>query len=37
MTTILVTHNPELAQRCDRLFEMSREGIAPSTRLPERG
>jgi lipoprotein-releasing system ATP-binding protein len=37
MTTILVTHNPELAQRCDRLFTMSREGIAPSTRLPERG
>ncbi|HEY2796399.1 MAG TPA: ABC transporter ATP-binding protein [Thermoanaerobaculia bacterium] len=37
MTTILVTHNPDLAQRCDRLFTMSREGIAPSTRLPERG
>jgi lipoprotein-releasing system ATP-binding protein len=37
MTTILVTHNPDLAQRCDRLFAMSREGIAPSTRLPERG
>ncbi len=37
MTTILVTHNPELAQRCDRLFTMSREGIAPSTGLPERG
>jgi len=37
MTTILVTHNPELAQRCDRLFTMSREGITPSIRLPERG
>ncbi len=37
MTTILVTHNPELAQRCDRLFVMSREGIASSPRLPERG
>ena len=37
MTTILVTHNPDLAQRCDRLFEMSREGIALSTRLSERG
>jgi len=37
MTTILVTHNPDLAQRCDRLFTMSREGIARSTRLPERG
>ncbi|HEY1249829.1 MAG TPA: ABC transporter ATP-binding protein [Thermoanaerobaculia bacterium] len=37
MTTILVTHNPELGQRCDRLFTMSREGIALSTRLPERG
>lgn len=37
MTTILVTHNPDLARRCDRLFEMSREGIALMTRLPERG
>ena len=37
MTTILVTHNPDLAKRCDRLFTMSREGIAPSTGLPERG
>ena len=37
MTTILVTHNPELAERCDRLFVMSREGIASSPRLPERG
>jgi lipoprotein-releasing system ATP-binding protein len=30
MTTILVTHNPDLASRCDRLFTMSREGIFPS-------
>jgi len=30
MTTILVTHNPDLAKRCDRLFTMSREGIFPS-------
>ncbi len=37
MTTILVTHNPELANRCDRLFMMSREGITASDRLPERG
>jgi lipoprotein-releasing system ATP-binding protein len=37
MTTILVTHNPDLAKRCDRLFMMSREGIAPSIGLPERG
>ena len=37
MTTILVTHNPDLAKRCDRLFTMSREGIVPSIRLPERG
>ena len=37
MTTILVTHNPELANRCDRLFTMSREGITPSPGLPERG
>ena len=37
MTTILVTHNPDLARRCDRLFTMSREGIALESRLPERG
>ena len=37
MTTVLVTHNPDLAQRCDRLFTMTREGIAPSSGLPERG
>ena len=37
MTTLLVTHNPDLASRCDRLFKMSREGISPSPGLPERG
>ena len=37
MTTIVVTHNPDLAARCDRLFTMSREGISPSVGLPERG
>ncbi len=37
MTTIVVTHNPDLAARCDRLFVMSREGISPSVGLPERG
>jgi lipoprotein-releasing system ATP-binding protein len=26
-TTILVTHNPDLAHRCDKIFSMSREGI----------
>jgi len=28
MTTVLVTHNPDLANRCDKIFVMSREGIA---------
>jgi lipoprotein-releasing system ATP-binding protein len=37
MTTIVVTHNPDLAARCDRLFTMSREGISPAAGLPERG
>jgi lipoprotein-releasing system ATP-binding protein len=37
MTTVVVTHNPDLAARCDRLFVMSREGILPSSGLPERG
>jgi lipoprotein-releasing system ATP-binding protein len=37
MTTIVVTHNPEAAARCDRLFTMSREGISESSGLPERG
>ena len=29
MTTILVTHNPDLASRCDTIHLMSREGISP--------
>jgi lipoprotein-releasing system ATP-binding protein len=37
MTTVLVTHNPDLANRCDKIFTMSREGIAAVTGLPERG
>jgi lipoprotein-releasing system ATP-binding protein len=31
MTTVLVTHNPDLARRCDKIFAMSREGIRPAT------
>jgi iron(III) transport system ATP-binding protein len=31
MTTVLVTHNPDLAKRCDKIFDMSREGILPAT------
>ena len=27
MTTVLVTHNPDLAGRCDKIYSMSREGI----------
>jgi len=34
MTTVLVTHNPELAKRCDKIFTMSREGISPATGSP---
>ncbi len=34
MTTVLVTHNPELAKRCDKIFLMSREGILPATGFP---
>jgi lipoprotein-releasing system ATP-binding protein len=30
MTTVLVTHNPDLANRCDKIYLMSREGIAPA-------
>jgi lipoprotein-releasing system ATP-binding protein len=37
MTTVLVTHNPDLARRCDRLFTMTREGIAAAQGLSERG
>ncbi len=28
MTTVLVTHNPDLASRCDKIYSMSREGIS---------
>jgi lipoprotein-releasing system ATP-binding protein len=31
MTTVLVTHNPDLAKRCDKIFNMSREAILPAT------
>jgi lipoprotein-releasing system ATP-binding protein len=27
MTTVLVTHNPDLASRCDKIYSMAREGI----------
>ncbi len=37
MTTVLVTHNPELANRCDKIYLMSREGIAPAPGLSGRG
>jgi len=37
MTTVLVTHNPDLAKRCDKIFAMSREGIQPATGLLGRG
>ncbi len=37
MSTILVTHNPELAKRCDKIFTMSREGISPASSFVERG
>ena len=30
MTTVLVTHNPDLASRCDTIHLMSREGISPA-------
>jgi predicted ABC-type transport system involved in lysophospholipase L1 biosynthesis ATPase subunit len=37
MTTVLVTHNPDLASRCDKIYLMSREGIAPAPGLSGRG
>ena len=37
MTTVLVTHNPDLAHRCDKIFTMTREGIAAAEGLSERG
>jgi lipoprotein-releasing system ATP-binding protein len=30
MSTVLVTHNPDLARRSDKIFVMSREGISPA-------
>jgi lipoprotein-releasing system ATP-binding protein len=37
MTTVLVTHNPELANRCDKIYLMSREGISPAPGFAGRG
>src|SRR5713101_7255453 len=37
MTTVLVTHNPDLATRCDKIFTMSREGIRPAAGFSGRG
>ena len=37
LTCVLVTHNPELARRCDTLYVMSREGISPEVGYPGRG
>jgi lipoprotein-releasing system ATP-binding protein len=37
MTTVLVTHNPDLAKRCDKIFAMSREGIRSATGLSGQG
>ncbi len=37
MTTVLVTHNPELASRCDKIYLMSREGISPAPGFSGRG
>jgi lipoprotein-releasing system ATP-binding protein len=37
MSTILVTHNPDLAKRCDKIFSMSRDGISPLPSFAGRG
>jgi lipoprotein-releasing system ATP-binding protein len=37
MSTVLVTHNPDLAERCDKIFTMSREGITPAPGFAGRG
>ena len=37
MSTILVTHNPDLARRCDKIFTMSRERISPAPGFAGRG
>jgi lipoprotein-releasing system ATP-binding protein len=36
MSTVLVTHNPDLAKRCDKIFMMSREGITSAPDLARR-
>ncbi len=37
MTTVLVTHNPDLASRCDKIYLMTREGISPAPGFAGRG
>ncbi|MEO8432174.1 MAG: ABC transporter ATP-binding protein [Acidobacteriota bacterium] len=37
MTTVLVTHNPDLASRCDKIYLMTREGISPAPGFADRG
>jgi lipoprotein-releasing system ATP-binding protein len=37
MTTVLVTHNPDLASRCDKIYLMSREGISLAPGFSQRG
>ena len=37
MSTVVVTHNPDLANRCDKIFAMSREGISPAVGFAGRG
>ena len=37
MTTVLVTHNPDLASRCDKIHLMTREGISPAPGFADRG
>jgi len=36
MTTVLVTHNPSLASRCDRLYMMAGEGISTASSFSGR-
>jgi lipoprotein-releasing system ATP-binding protein len=36
MTTVLVTHNPDLARRCDKIFSMSPEGISAAEGFSKR-
>ena len=37
MTTVFVTHNPDLANRCDKIYLMSREGISLTPGLSGQG